>query len=110
MANIRVVILSSNQSSLQRSCLLAQINWPPYNKMKIKSILKMAQSKIENEKVSKLLPLKRDIVAGVTVLTLASGGSPLFKRTLLPNAGLLSMMATFKCFVNGMLAANAHTI
>lgn len=109
MANTRVMILSSNQSSLQRSCLLALINCAPYNKMKIKSILKMAQCKIDYEKISKLLPLKRDIVAGVTVLTLASGGSPFFKRTLLPNAGLLSMMATFKCFVNGMLAANTHT-
>ncbi len=59
-------------------------------------------------KISKLIPLKRDIEAGVTVLTLGLGGSSLLKQSLLPNTGLLSMMATFKCFVNGMLAAKTH--
>ena len=50
------------------------------------------------------IPLKRDIVAGVTVLTLASGGSSFLIMSPLDNAGLLSMMATFKCFVIGILA------
>lgn len=68
----------------------------------------MAQSMTENGKISKLIPLKREIVAGVTVLTLGSGGSSFLKQTLLPNVGLLSMMATFKCFVNGMLAAKTY--
>ena len=52
------------------------------------------------------LPLKKDIVAGVTVLTLGSGRSSFLMKCFLPKAGLLSMMATFKCFVNGLLAAN----
>lgn len=46
------------------------------------------------------------MVAGVTALTLGSGGSSLLMKKLLDNAGLLSTMATFKCFVNGMLAAS----
>lgn len=54
--------------------------------------------------MSYLIPLKNDIVAGVTVLTLGSGGSSFLMCTPLNNAGLLSTMATFKCFVNGMLA------
>lgn len=53
------------------------------------------------------IPLKRDIVAGVTVLTLESGGSSFLMLTLLPKAGLLSMIATFKCFVNGAVAAQS---
>lgn len=54
------------------------------------------------------IPLKIDIVAGVTVLTLGSGGSSFLMETPLDNAGLLSIMATFKSFVNGMLAANTQ--
>jgi hypothetical protein len=52
------------------------------------------------------IPLKKDTVAGVTVLTLGSGGSSLFMHGLLAKAGLLSMMATLRCFVNGMVAAS----
>lgn len=54
--------------------------------------------------MSSLLPLKRDIVAGVTVLTLGSGGSSFLMLSPFDNAGLLSMMATFKCLVSGILA------
>lgn len=54
--------------------------------------------------MSSLIPLKRDIVAGVTVLTLGSGGSSFLMQSPFNNAGLLSMMATFKCLVSGILA------
>ena len=59
-------------------------------------------------KITNLIPLKRDIVAGVTVLTLGSGGSSFLIQNLPDKAGLLSIMATFKCFVKGMLAANTQ--
>lgn len=52
--------------------------------------------------------MKKDIVAGVTVLTLESGG-PSFLMLAPPfNAGLLSIMAIDNCLVNGMLAANTN--
>lgn len=51
-----------------------------------------------------VIPLKNDIVAGVTVLTLGSGGSSFLMLIPLTNAGLLSIIATFKCLVNGVLA------
>lgn len=54
---------------------------------------------------NKWIPLKKEIVAGVTVLTLGSGGSSFLKHSSFPKVGLLSMMATVKCFVNGVLAA-----
>lgn len=54
---------------------------------------------------NKGIPLKKEIVAGVTVLTLGSGGSSFLKHSSFPKVGLLSMMATLKCFVNGVLAA-----
>lgn len=60
--------------------------------------------------ISDLIPLKNDIVAGVTVLTLGSGGSSFFMQSLFTKAGLLSMMATFKCFVNGVVAATSNKI
>lgn len=62
----------------------------------------------ENKKflnVQHSIPLKKEIVAGVTVLTLGSGGSSFFMENPLPKVGLLSIMATFKCLVNGKLAA-----
>ena len=52
-----------------------------------------------------LIPLKREMVAGVTVLTLGSGGSSFLIEGPFNKAGLLSMIAIDKCFVNGMLAA-----
>ena len=64
----------------------------------------------EELRTSITIPLKKDIVAGVTVLTLGSGGSSLFMHGLLAKAGLLSMMATRKCFVNGVVAASNKVI
>lgn len=54
------------------------------------------------------LPLKKDIVAGVTVLTLGSGGLPFLMLAPPFKAGLLSIMAIDNCLVNGMLAANTE--
>ena len=42
--------------------------------------------------------------AGVTVLTLGSGGSSFLMCKPLLRAGLLSTIATFNCFVIGILA------
>lgn len=58
--------------------------------------------------MSSSIPLKRDMVAGVTVLTLGSGGSSFLMLSPFDTAGLLSMMATFKCFVNGIFAKAAQ--
>ena len=49
--------------------------------------------------------MKKEMVAGVTVLTLESGILLLVRQFLDFNAGLLSIMATLRFFVNGMLAA-----
>lgn len=53
-----------------------------------------------------ILPLKKDIVAGVTVLTLGSGGSSCLMHFWAISAGLLSIIAILSSFVNGMLAAS----
>ena len=55
-------------------------------------------------------PLRKDIVAGVTVLTLGSGRCPFSMMFFLLKRGLLSIIATFKCFVNGLLAERRTTI
>ena len=47
---------------------------------------------------------KKEIVAGVTILTLGSGTSVFFREVPDCKAGLLSIMATLSCFVNGILA------
>jgi len=59
------------------------------------------------EETWKWLPLKKEIVAGVTVLTLGSGISVFLREA--PDctdckAGLLSIMATLSSLVNGILA------
>lgn len=59
----------------------------------------------ENRMISLRIPLKKEMVAGVTVLTLGSGGSSFLMWKLFIKAGLLSMMATVSCFVNGIVAA-----
>jgi hypothetical protein len=54
---------------------------------------------------SRIIPLKKKLVAGVTVLTLESGILLLVRWFLDFNAGLLLLMVTLRCFVNGILAA-----
>lgn len=52
-----------------------------------------------------LVPLKKEILAGVTVLTLGSGKSTFLMEVPLFKAGFLSIIAILNCFVNGMDAA-----
>lgn len=74
--------------------------------MDIVKTIELAVHKMQMAKISNSIPLKREIVVGVTVLTLGSGGSSFLMEAPLNKAGLLSMMAIFKCFVKGVLAAS----
>lgn len=71
----------------------------------IKRIAIIISKATKERSIHYTVPLKKVIVAGVTVLTLGSGRLSFLTKFLNPKAGLLSIMATFKCLVNGMLAA-----